>query len=135
MLDLCKRQARGVILARVIFFVLLWGCTAGQPHEEVIGETTIPIPGGMGRVEGGGVEVALPGFGGGRAVFQGRVRPEEVVKFYRTEMPDRGWKENASIVGQGGALAFSKEGRSVVITVVSAESGTTLDILVGKLGS
>ena len=80
-------------------------------------------------------ELALPGFGGGRAVFQGRVRPEEVVKFYRTEMPGRGWKENASIVSQGGALAFSKEGRSVVVTVVSAESGTTLDILVGKLGS
>jgi len=133
--DLRTRRARGATFAGLIFFALLWGCSAGQPHEEVIGETTIPIPGGMERVEGGGVELALPGFGGGRAVFQGRVRPEEVVKFYRTEMPGRGWKENASIVSQGGALAFSKEGRSVVVTVVSAESGTTLDILVGKLGS
>ena len=135
MLELLKWRARGLTLARVIFFALLWGCTVSPPRDEVIGETTIPIPGGMDRVEGGGVEVALPGFGGGRAVFQGRVRPEEVVKFYRTEMPDRGWKENASIVSQGGALAFSKEGRSVVITVGGAESGTTLDILVGKLGS
>jgi hypothetical protein len=89
----------------------------------------------MERVEGGGIELALPGFGGGRAVYQGRVRPEEVVKFYRTAMPERGWKENASIVSQGGALAFSKEGRSVVITVGSGERGATLDIIVGKLGN
>jgi hypothetical protein len=133
MLDLFRYRSRG--LSRILVVCLLLGCAANQAHDEVIGEAVIPVPGGMERVEGGRVELALPGFGGGRAVFQGRVRPEEVVRFYQTEMPGRGWKENASIVGQGGALAFYKEGRSAVITVGSGQGGATLDILVGKLGN
>ena len=135
MFDLLGHRSRGSSLGSIVFVCLLWGCTASQTREETIGETTIPIPGGMERVEGGKIELALPGFGGGRAVYQGRVRPEEVVKFYQTAMPERGWKENASIVSQGGALAFSKEGRSVVITVGSVDRGATLDIIVGKLGN
>jgi hypothetical protein len=124
----------------LVFTSLSWGCAGNQLsqvylYDEVIGETVIPIPGSMERVEEGRVELALPGFGGGKAVFRGWVRPEEVVEFYRSEMLARGWTQNASILARGGALAYYRAGRSVVITVAPGEGGTILDIVVGKLGS
>ena len=53
MFDLLRHRSRGSSLGSIVFVCLLWGCTASQTREEIIGETTIPIPGGMERVEGG----------------------------------------------------------------------------------
>ena len=111
----------------------LAGCAIEQ-RDEIVAGVTIPIPGGMSKAANERLEVALPGFGGGKVAYRGNVDPDEVVTFYQREMPARGWKSNASLVTRGGMLAYTKENRSVLIIVSSADRATTLGIVVGSTG-
>jgi hypothetical protein len=123
-----------VALIALFCSLSLAGCAIEQ-RDEVVAGVTIPIPGGMSRATDDRVEVALPGFGGGKVTYRGNVDPEEIVAFYQREMPARGWRSNASLVTRGGMLAYTKENRSVLIIVSSADRDTTLGIVVGSLGS
>jgi hypothetical protein len=61
--------------------------------------------------------------------------PREIVGFYQREMPARAWNPKARLVAEGGALAYTKDNRSLLITIGRSEGYTTLTILVGALGS
>jgi hypothetical protein len=69
--------------------VMLAGCDGS--HDETVGGLQVPIPGGMTKSEEKGVELSIPGFGGAQASYRGKLEPNQVVDFYKKEMPARGW--------------------------------------------
>jgi hypothetical protein len=109
--------------------VILAGC--GGSQEETVAGVKVPIPGGMTKSGEKGVELSLPGFGGGQASYQGNLAPDKVVEFYKKEMPARGWKPGGGVASQGGMLTYAQEGKSVVVMVAKNESGTNVTITVG----
>lgn len=115
-----------------VFIFLIQGC--GGSREETVGGVKIPVPRGLNKSQGQGIELSLPGFGGAHLSFQGNMDPGEVVDFYKKEMPSRGWKPGMGIVSRGGMLAYTKEGKSVLLTVGKQDHGTVLTITVGTTG-
>ena len=116
-----------------LFFILCVNGCSGS-YDETVAGITVPVPSDMKKSEGDRVEISLPGFGGGQASFQGKTDPDEVIKFYKKEMPQRGWSPSASVVSRGGMLAYAKEGKSILITVGKSQGTTTLTITVGGTG-
>jgi len=111
--------------------VALIGSGCGGARDETIGGVTIPIPAGMKRIEGQRIELALPGLSGENASFEGNVEPEKLIEFYKTEMPARGWQPAMGLISRGGILAFSKEGKSVLLAIGKSNSVTNLSVTVG----
>ena len=48
-------------------------------------------------------EMALLGFAAGQATFQGKLETDEIVEFYKKELPTRGWQSNMNL-RSGGAM-------------------------------
>lgn len=117
------------IICSVLLALIVSGCGSGR--EETIGGVAIPIPAGMKRMEGQGVALSLPGFGGENASFQGSVDEESVVEFYKKEMPARGWKPAMGVISRGGMLAFTKESKSVLLGIGKSNGATSLSVTVG----
>lgn len=116
----------------LFFIVLLNGC--GGSYEETVAGIKIPIPSGMKKSQDKGVEISLPGFGGGQASFQGTLEPDKVIEFYKKEMPDRGWTPSISLLSRGGMLAYTKDNQNVLVTVGKTDGTTALSITVGGTG-
>ncbi|MGH7772085.1 MAG: hypothetical protein ACREQA_07575 [Candidatus Binatia bacterium] len=118
------------LLSIPLFLALsLMGCAIEQ-RDEVIGGATVPIPRGMSKAKEQKAELIVPGFGGEQVAYRGSTDPEEIIEFYKKEMPLRGWRPNAAIVTRGGLLAYTKENKSVLITVSKSGSDTTLAVTV-----
>jgi hypothetical protein len=126
-------------LWRVFLLIpLLAACSLEQPdeeREEYIAGIAVPIPAGMYRSTEKRVELTLPGVEGGEVSFAGRVDPQDIVRFYQREMPARGWAPKASLVSEGGALAYTRDNRSVLIRIGRSNGQTVVSILAGGLGS
>jgi hypothetical protein len=60
--------------------------------------------------------MSLLGFGAGQATFQGNMDADEIVEFYKKELPSRGWQTSMNVRG-GGMLAYTKEGNTLLIGV------------------
>lgn len=58
---------------------------------------------------------------------------EEVVEFYRNEMAARGWQPNMNLRGGGAMLAYSKEGKTLLIGIGQQQGETQLTLTVGGL--
>ena len=116
------------------FFLVLLLHACGGSREETIGGVNVPVPNQMKKSDSGGVDVSLLGFRGASASFQGDTDPDKVIEFYKKEMPQRGWTPNMTLVSRGGMLAYSKEGKSVLIATGKNEGTTTLNITVGGTG-
>ena len=101
------------------------------PHEETIGSVKIPIPAGMTRSQESGIEVSLLGFGGAQASYQGKLAPEKVIDFYRTEMTARDWKPSFGLLSKGGMLTYVKDSTTVIITIGKTDAGTHVTITAG----
>jgi hypothetical protein len=114
---------------------LLWltlsTSSCGGSHEETLGGVKVPIPGGMTKSQETGIELSLPGFGGAQAAYRGKVDPDQVIAFYKKEMPARGWKPTIGLLSQGGMLSYAKESTTVVVIVGKTDSGTTMTIMAG----
>ena len=108
------------------------GCN--KSYDEKIAGVEIPIPRGMKKSDGTGVEVALLGFGGGQSSFRGQLEPGKVIEFYEKEMPSRGWQPNAGVISQGGMLTYAKDNRTVIIMVGGNNDATTMTVTVGGTG-
>jgi len=122
---------RSRFAAALIFLAgMISGC--GGARDETVAGVTIPVPGRMERVAGRGVELSIPGFGGGQAVFQGKMALEEVTEFYRTEMPPLGWQPGTSLLSRGGMLSYSKQGKTVLLAVSVRDGETTLNVTVSN---
>ena len=124
--------ARPQILFLLAMIAMFAGCN--KSYDEKIGGVEIPIPRGMKKSEGAGIEVALLGFGGGQSSFRGQLEPGKVIEFYDKEMPARGWQLNAGIVSKGGMLTYAKDNRTVIIMVGGNNDATTITVTVGEAG-
>ncbi len=110
--------------------VMLAGCDGS--HDETVGGLQVPIPGGMTKSEEKGVELSIPGFGGAQASYRGKLEPNQVVDFYKKEMPARGWKPSIGVLSQGGMLTYAKEDKSLIVMVGKSNGDTNMTITVGE---
>src|SRR5213596_1704732 len=85
---------------------------------------TVSIPGGMTKSEEKGVELSIPGFGSAQASYRGKLEPNQVVDFYKKEMPARGWKPSIGVLSQGGMLTYAKEDKSLIVMVGKSNGDT-----------
>jgi hypothetical protein len=104
--------------------------SCGGSYEETVGDVKIPIPRGMTKSQQKGMELSLPGFGGALAAYEGKMAPDNVVEFYRQEMPARGWEPSIGLLSQGGMLTYVKDKKTVIVTVGKIDSGTSMTITV-----
>jgi hypothetical protein len=123
-------------IAQILFLsamVLIFsGCT--RSYDEKIAGVEIPIPRGMKKSDGAGIEVALLGFGGGQSSFRGQMEPRKVIEFYEKEMPSRGWQPNLGVISKGGMLTYAKDARTVMIMVGGNNDAATMTVTVGGTG-
>ena len=113
----------------VVFLAsIISGC--GGARDETVAGVIVPVPGAMERLSGQGIELSMPGFGGGQASFQGNLAPEKIAEFYQKEMPARGWQPGTSLLSRGGMLTYSKEGKSVLLAVSAQGGKSTLSVTV-----
>ena len=115
-----------LLSAMVLIFA---GCS--RSYDEKIAGVEIPIPRGMKKSDGAGVEVALLGFGGGQSSFRGQLEPGKVIEFYEKEMPSRSWQPNLGVISKGGMLTYAKDARTVMIMVGGNNEATTMTVTVG----
>lgn len=120
----------------VVYFVLLAGIfsACAKARDETVAGVVVPVPSAMERVSGKGIELAIPGFGGGKADFHGAISPDKIIEFYQKEMPARGWQPGASLLGQGGMLTYTAEGKSVLLAVGKQDGKSTLSVTVTHSG-
>jgi hypothetical protein len=123
---------RSQILFLLAMILISAGCS--KSYDEKIAGVEIPIPRGMKKSDGAGVEVALLGFGAGQSSFRGQLEPEKVIEFYDKEMPLRGWQPNAGVVSRGGMLTYAKDNRTVIIMVGGNNDAVAITITVGGTG-
>ena len=110
--------------------VMLAGCDGS--HDETVGGLQVPIPGGMTKSEEKGVELSIPGFGSAQASYRSKLEPNQVVDFYKKEMPARGWKPSIGVLSQGGMLTYAKEDKSLIVMVGKSNGDTNMTITVGE---
>jgi hypothetical protein len=124
--------ARLQILFLLAMILIFAGCS--KSYDEKIAGVEIPIPRGMKKSDGAGVEVALLGFGGGQSSFRGQLEPGKVIESYEKEMPSRGWQPNAGVISKGGMLTYARDNRTVIIMVGGNNDATSMTITVGGTG-
>jgi hypothetical protein len=108
------------------------GCA--RSYDETIAGVVIPVPNGMTRSTEKPVEMSLLGFGAGQATFHGSMDTEKIVEFYKKELPARGWQSNMNLRSGGAMLAYSKEGKTLLIGVGQQDGKTNLTLSVGGVG-
>ena len=118
-----------VFFALLAALGLLSGCA--RSYDETIAGVVVPVPNGMTRGSDKPVEMSLLGFGAGQATFYGSMDTEEIVRFYNKELPGRGWQPNMNLRSGGAVLAYSKEGKTLLIGVGQQAGKTTLTLSVG----
>jgi hypothetical protein len=123
---------RSQILFLLAMILIFAGCS--KSYDEKIAGVEVPIPRGMKKSDGAGVEVALLGFGGGQSSFRGQLEPGKVIEFYEKEMPSRGWQPNAGVISKGGMLTYARDNRTVIIMVGGNNDATTMTVTVGGTG-
>lgn len=115
---------------------LLWMTVSvlscGGSYEETIGDVKIPIPRGMTKSQNKSIELSLPGFGGALAAYEGKIAPDNIVEFYRQEMPARGWEPSIGLLSQGGMLTYVKDNKTVMVTVGKTDNATSMTITVAQ---
>jgi hypothetical protein len=112
--------------------LIFFGCKGS--YEEKVAGVEVPVPRGMRKADGQGLEVALLGFGGGQSSFRGQLDPQRVVDFYKKEMPSRGWQPSIGVTSKGGMLTYAKDNRTVIVTVGESNGETHVTITVGGTG-
>jgi hypothetical protein len=108
------------------------GC--GGSYDETIAGAAVPVPKAMTRSGDQPVEVSLLGFGAGHATFHGDMTTEELIEFYKMEMPARGWQPNMNLRSGGAMLAYGKEGKTLLVGVGKQEGKSTLTLTVSAAG-
>ena len=121
----------GSSLLALALLSLLIGCSRSQ--DETIAGVTVPVPKSMTRNAEKPVEMSLLGFGAGQATFHGDMDTEKIVEFYKKEMPARGWQTNMNVRSGGAMLAYSKEGKTLLIGVSRQDGKTHLTLTVGGM--
>jgi hypothetical protein len=113
--------------------LLLLSSACARSYDETIAGVTVPVPKAMKRGSEKPAEMSLLGFGAGRATFQGNMDTDEIVEFYKKELPARGWQSNMNLRSGGAMLAYGREGHTLLIAIGKQESTTVLTLTVTGL--
>ena len=105
----------------------------GGSRDETISGVAIPVPNAMKKGSDKPAEISILGFGAGQASFRGKMDTDKLVEFYKKEMPARGWQTNMNLRSGGAMLAFSKEGKSVMIGIGKQDDDTVLSLTVSGM--
>ena len=119
-------------LSYFLFTVILAAC--GGSRDETISGVTVPVPSAMKKGTVKPVEISFLGFGAGQATFHGNMEIDKLVEFYQKELPARGWQPSMNLLSGGAMLAYSKEGKSVLIGISKQSNETVLSLTVGGVG-
>ncbi|HVO93926.1 MAG TPA: hypothetical protein VMT22_13840 [Terriglobales bacterium] len=122
-----------------IFLVILSICAitaagCGGSYDETIAGVTVPVPKAMTKNSEKPAEMSFLGFGAGQASFHGNTDADKIVEFYKKELPARGWQPNMNLRSGGAMLAYSKEGKTLLINVGKSNGDTKLTLTVGGMG-
>ncbi len=117
------------IIAATFYLLALSSC--GGSYDDTIAGVVVPVPKAMAKSSDAPVEMKLFGFGAGQASYHGKMDSNEIVEFYKKELPARGWQPTASLRSGGAVLTYSKEGRTVLIAVSKQNNETRLTLTVG----
>ncbi|MGH7874474.1 MAG: hypothetical protein ACREQO_19950 [Candidatus Binatia bacterium] len=115
-----------------IFGIALSGC--GGSYEDTISGVKVPVPKAMEKDSEKPAEMSFLGFGAGQASFHGKMDPDKIVEFYKKELAARGWQPNMNMQSGGAMLAYSKEGKTLLIAVGNSNDSATLTLTVGGMG-
>jgi hypothetical protein len=121
-----------LLVTAIICATLFAGC--GGAYEETISGVKVPVPRAMKKSGEKPAEIAILGFGAGQASFHGTMETDRIIEFYKKEMAERGWQPNLKVQGGGAMLAYSKEGKTVLVAIDKQEKETHLTLTVGGLG-
>lgn len=116
----------------LLLFMLASAC-AGSRDETVSG-VTLPVPSAMKKGAEQPVEISIFGFGAGQASFHGNMDSAKLIEFYKKELPARGWQESMNLRSGGAMLAYSKDGKTVLIGISKDDKGSVLSLTVGAVG-
>lgn len=122
--------SKSTALAGLIAFLVIVASGCGGSYDETIAGVAVPVPKGMTRSSEKPAEISLLGFGAGQASFQGTMETDKIVDFYKKEMPARGWQANMNLRSSGAMLAYSKEGKTLLIGVGKQDGKTILSLTV-----
>ncbi len=109
------------------------GAGAGARDETVAG-VAVPVPSAMKKGEEKPVELSFFGFGAGQASFHGSMDSAKLGEFYKKELPARGWRESMNLLSGGALLAYSKEGKTLMIGIGKDDKGSVLSLTVAGVG-
>jgi len=112
---------------------MLASACAGS-RDEIVAGATLPVPSAMKKSAEKPTEFAIFGFGAGQASFHGNMESAKLVEFYKRELPARGWQESMNLISGGAVLAYSKDGKTVLIGISKQNDGTVLSLTVGGVG-
>lgn len=124
-------SSKSTALAGLIAFLVIVASGCGGSYDETIAGVAVPVPKGMTRSSEKPAEISLLGFGAGQASYQGTMETDKIVDFYKKEMPARGWQTNMNLRSGGAMLAYSKEGKTLLIGVGKQDGKTILSLTVG----
>ena len=71
-------------------------------------------------------------FASGLLTFSGRVELDSLISFFRTKLPEDGWRFLSAIKSPKTIMFFQKENRFCVITIISKTFNTEAEILVAQ---
>ena len=116
-------------LIALAFLVSLSGCAGSR--DETIAGVSVPVPKAMSRGSDKPVEMNFLSFGAGQATFHGNMDQDKIVEFYKKELPARGWQQNMNMRSGGALLAYSKEGKTVLVSIAKQNDESVLSLTVG----
>jgi len=117
-------------LARGLLLLIVLTASCGGSYDETIAGVAVPVPKGMTRSSAKPAEISLLGFAAGQAAFHGAMDSEQIVEFYKKEMPKRGLQSSMNLRSGGALLAYSKAGKTLLIGVGTQDGQTSLSLTV-----
>lgn len=130
----CRRLSLNYRYLGLVFLSLLMAASCGRSRNETISGVTIPVPSAMKKSAARPTEISFLGFGAGQATYHGSMKAERVIEFYQSEMPSQGWQPSMNLRGGGAMLAYSKDGKSVMIGINQHNDETVLSLTVSGVG-
>ncbi len=122
------------LLSQPAYLLILFLFACAGSRDETVGGVTLPVPSAMKKGAEQPVEISFLGFGAGRATFHGNMDSAKLVEFYKKELPARGWQESMNLASAGALLAYSKEGKTIMIGISKDDKGSVLSLTVGGVG-
>ena len=115
----------------LLLLALILASACARSYDETIAGAVVPVPAAMKRTGERPAEVSLLGFGAGQATFVGDMDTDKIVEFYKKELPARGWQPSMNLRSGGALLAYSKEGKTLLIGVDRQNGDSRLSVTVG----